>query len=101
MSKKFIVIVDEDFDAKIKNEITAYFQQKEANIWHWISNVWLVVDKQNKLERKEIRKALTNISRTGTILVFETSDPNLCSGLASPTQSKWIMENWVNEEPKF
>ncbi|UWZ92336.1 hypothetical protein HZ320_00995 [[Pasteurella] aerogenes] len=101
MTKKYIVIVSEDFSAKTKDKITDYFQSYKANIWHWISNIWLVIDEENLLHRNKIREDLQEIVRFGPVLIFETSDPNLCSGIASPNQAKWIMENWINEEPQF
>ncbi|WP_439242385.1 hypothetical protein [Lonepinella sp. BR2474] len=98
---KYIIIVNEDLSAKEKDRITHYFQQHQANIWHWISNVWLIIDEQKTLERNQIRQDLMNLISAGPVLVFETNEPNLCSGFAPQTQAQWIMKNWVSEEIKF
>lgn len=100
MTKKYIVVASEDIKAATQDKVTHYFQQNGMDIWHWITNVWLVIDKGDK-HRNQIRDDLKNIVNVGPLLIFEVNDPALCTGFAAPIQSKWILENWVNVEPKF
>lgn len=100
MAKKYIITASEDINAKTQDKITAYLQERQMNIWHWITNVWLVID-ENDTSRNQIRDDLKQIVQTGPLLIFEISNPTLCTGFAAPIQSKWIVENWINDEPIF
>lgn len=100
MIKKYIVVAGEDIDAKTQDKITGYFQQKEMNMWHWITNVWLLID-DSGVSRNQIRDDLLKLIENGPLLIFEISDPAQCTGFTSPKQSKWILENWINNEPSL
>ncbi|OOR85869.1 hypothetical protein B0181_11875 [Moraxella caviae] len=91
MSNKFIIIADEMFSAKTKDAITEYFEKYDVGIWHWVSNVWLIVDKGNALSRLQIRDDLRKIASAGTLLVMEDG---ICTGFAPSEAGEWIKDNW-------
>ena len=57
MIKKYIIVASEDINAALQDKITNYFQEKEMNIWHWITNVWLLID-DSGVSRNQIRDDL-------------------------------------------
>lgn len=88
--------MNETHSAQVKDAISNHLQAYGADIWHWISNIWLVVDKQNCLDRIQLRQDIYAIIKIGTVLVIEADNPSLCSGMASPEAGQWIKENWNN-----
>ncbi|MDU6608294.1 MAG: hypothetical protein E6485_09600 [Haemophilus parainfluenzae] len=100
MIKKYIIVASEDINAALQDKITNYFQEKEMNIWHWITNVWLLID-DSGVSRNQIRDDLLKFVKSGPLLIFEVSDPAQCTGFTSPKQAKWILDNWINDEPVF
>lgn len=99
MVKKYIITASEDIDAKTQDKITAYLQDHKMNIWHWITNVWLVID-DSGIHRNQIREDLHKMLKNGPLLIFEINEPALCTGFTAPNQSKWILENWINNTPQ-
>lgn len=96
MAKKYIIIVDDDIQAEAEDKITHFFQAKNANFWHWVHNVWIVIG--DTFSITEIRESLRLI-HTGTVLVFRVDEGKL-SGYAHTESSKWLREHW-NEGKRY
>lgn len=96
MTKKYIIIVDDDIDAVAEDKITNFFQAKKADFWHWIHNVWLIVSDDFSLV--EIRESL-RLVHNGSVLVFRIDDGKL-SGYAPTESSSWLRKYW-NEGKRY
>jgi hypothetical protein len=69
--------------------------------WHWIDNVWLVVDKKDQLTPQTIRDMI-GVAVPGThLIVLQVESGGTWSGfgLKTPTKDmfKWIKEHWDKE----
>ncbi|KGQ29859.1 MULTISPECIES: hypothetical protein [Gallibacterium] len=96
MTKKYIIIVNDDINAESEDKITRFFQAKKANFWHWVHNVWIVVSDNFSLI--EIRESIRLI-HSGTVLVFRMDDGKL-SGYAPAKSGDWLREYW-NEGKRY
>lgn len=100
MKKRFIVALDSESPEQnraVKEEIVDSYR---LLWWHWIDNVWLLVDENGHLTAKELRDRLNNILPGVRKLVVEIGpDYDTWSGhgttqVGGKDMFKWIHKNW-------
>lgn len=101
MSKRFIVCFEnknsnKDFD----DNFIDYIENNNLYWWHWISNLWLLIDPSNTLTASIIRDQIHQIFDTNRILVIELQEEKDTWSGYGPTKPKnmfdWMKKNWSN-----
>lgn len=73
MTKKFIVVIDnskkEQDDAFLE-----YIKKNNLNWWHWINNLWLLIDYSGNLSAVQLRDLLQTYYPEINCIVFEHND---------------------------
>ncbi|RDE92892.1 hypothetical protein DPW01_01085 [Aggregatibacter aphrophilus] len=92
MSKRFIVLIDEDFTKEQRNRLTQYFKGK-FGYWHWIGNAWLLSTSRDSDTSTSIRDELRNILNKGLILVLDMSNNNWAA-FGDKKKTEWFHKNW-------
>lgn len=92
MANKFIIIVDESFTAKQRDQITKHFKGKFA-YWHWIGNTWLLTTKKDIHTANSIRDEIKSIIPQGIILVLDLNK-DTWSAFGQKKKFEWMHNNW-------
>ncbi|MGY4700379.1 hypothetical protein ACVND7_12210 [Avibacterium paragallinarum] len=100
MSKKFIVIVDDNFSVTERDKITKYFKNKYG-YWHWISNVWLLSTSKENTTTDTIRDEVKKLVNKGTIVVINASGSNGWSAFGQKKKFEWMHSNWTKKPESF
>lgn len=88
----------DDLTAEQSKAITLNLKEKGLGWWHWIDDVWFVVDSSGKFSAKEIRDALKSIANQKMIVVELNENGDTWAGVRAddPDQKmfNWIKEIW-------
>ena len=98
MKKRFVVCVDSS-TASQNEAFKAFIQRNSFGWWHWLSNVWLLVDSKGISSARDIRDELANIFPGVHNLVLELREgDDTWSGFGTKTPDKdmfkWLKKNW-------
>ena len=104
MSRKFVLAID-DLSDKQEDELISYLNDSEFNWWHWIGDLWLVIDNSDSYDETRLRDIISeDLGMRTTILVMFVKDTTAVklSGLV-PTEHKaeitdWIQNKWLESE---
>ncbi len=96
MTRKFIVLVDEEFTKEQRDKITNYFKGKYA-YWHWIGNAWLLTTSRDTDTVTSIRDELMEIVKRGVIVVLNVSESSGWSAFGNKKKFEWLHNNWSKE----
>ncbi|OOF38986.1 hypothetical protein BKK50_11185 [Rodentibacter rarus] len=100
MVKKFIILVDEDFNKEQRNAITNFFKGKYA-YWHWIGNVWLITTKNETDTVNTIRDELIKLTNRGAILVINASESSGWAAFGQKKKFTWMHNSWSKKPESF
>ena len=93
---KYIVAI-EDLEEQEELEFKEFIEEYGLGWWHWIDNVWLIVDSRNRINIGMIRDELKKISRDSYSLVMEVND-NTWAGWGPSGENKdmfkWLKNTW-------
>lgn len=98
MKKRYIVCLGNSI--KVQDEaFIAYIKEYGLGWWHWLSNVWLIVDSNGKLSAREIRDKLRLIYPGEHTIVLELSENgDTWSGFGPKSEERnmfeWLKTNW-------
>jgi hypothetical protein len=99
MKKRFIIALDKSTPEQ--NEAFKNFIDAAAGInwWHWISNVWLIIDEQGKWGSSQLRDKVREFYSGETMFVVELRpDDDTWSGFGPKGQQQnmftWLENNW-------
>ena len=98
MKKRYIVCIDNSNKEQDESFI-AYIKEYGLGWWHWLSNVWLIVDKNGKLSAGEIRDKLRLIYVGEHTMVIEMrANGDTWAGFGPKSDDKnmfeWMKKNW-------
>ncbi|MHA3083420.1 hypothetical protein ACX1NX_09670 [Acinetobacter sp. ANC 5383] len=97
MKRRYIVCFD-DLTTEQSKSITQNLKDKDLGWWHWIDNVWFVVDGSGKYSAKEIRDDLKLIANQRMIVVELNEKGDTWAGVRAddPDQKmfNWIKQIW-------
>ena len=97
MKNKFIVSVDQFSDENVRI-FAEFLKCYGCGWWHWIQNIWLVIDYTEKLTAEIIANKLNEIEKNTNNLVFKIDNIQKWHGygpkIEDSTYFKWIRENW-------
>ncbi len=100
MKRRFIISINGEITKKNSNAFTNYLKENGMGWWHWLSNTWLVIDKNDKVDSKILRDKARDIFRAHN-LVIEVKDGKW-AGFGPKSENKdmfdWIKRNWSNEK---
>lgn len=101
MKKRYIVCINAS-TAEQEQQFIDYLRSNNFGWWHWISNTWLISDKQGKSKASLFRDKVKEIFIDENILVIEiNSQKDTWAGFGPVTEDKnmfkWIKENWKKD----
>jgi hypothetical protein len=98
--KRYLVAVT-GLKADDEKAIINFARKKGVGWWHRISNVWLIVDPNDKTSAEEIRDLLFDMSNSKVGLVLEGPAADLWVGFAAKDQAEetftWLDKNWTKQ----
>ena len=93
MKKRYIVGINSLTEEQEK-AFLEYISSNELAWWHWINNLWLIVDRSGKLTAKKLRDDLMEIVPETYLIVMDGIDGR-CWGFG-PKGKKRNMFNWLD-----
>lgn len=97
MKRRYIVCFD-DLTVEQSKLITEDLKSKGLGWWHWINNVWFVVDSSGTFSAREIRDSLKKIANQRMIVVEMNEKGDTWAGVRAkdPEQKmfNWIKNIW-------
>lgn len=97
MKKRYIVSINGDITNLEDENFSKFLKEKKVGWWHWLSNTWLIVDTQNKINAKDLRdKAKEVYNNKYNLIIDVTSNTWFGFGPNGTDKNmfKWIKENW-------
>jgi hypothetical protein len=98
VTKRFIVAVD----SSTKEQNDAFREYVKAiapqRWWHWLEDLWLLVDVTGKINAAQLRDKATEVYLTENIMVFELSSTghDTWAGYGPQTTDR-NMFNWIEK----
>ena len=100
MKRRFIISINGEITKENSNAFTNYLKENGMGWWHWLSNTWLVIDKNDKVDSKILRDKARDTFNAYN-LVIEVKDGKW-AGFGPKSENKdmfdWIKRNWSNEK---
>ena len=95
MSRRFAIAAG-NASASDRDLITTFLSGKGWKLWHWLPDLWLVVDMPDECFPQSLYNDIvehTKITPQTHIVIFEiASDPFLYGGMANPAAWPWLTE---------
>ena len=98
MKKRFIICINNSTKEQ-DEEFMTFIRSNNLSWWHWLSNIWLISDKQGKLTASQIRDEIKIIFDNEYNLVLEiNNEKDTWAGFGPKTEDKnmfkWLKNNW-------
>ncbi|SRR6266567_210134 len=98
MRKRFIVAVDDTTPAQ-NQAFRDFLKASSLNWWHWISNVWLLIDEAGTWNAAQLRdKAREFYPGENTFIVELRPNDDTWAGFGPNSEKRnmfnWIKQNW-------
>jgi hypothetical protein len=96
MTRRYAVAV-EGMTKQQEEEFIAYLREERMPWWHWIENVWLLVDRRDTITASAIRDKLRDIAHPHRCLVMQV-EPKSWSGVRDDEKMfNWLKLVWKND----
>lgn len=95
--KRFVVAA-EGMSPEQQKAWLEFIKEKGLGWWHWIDNLWLLVDRPEEMTTATLRDQITEKFGATKCIVIEIEPGGTWSGLgpSSPKPMfKWIKETWM------
>ncbi|MEP0712983.1 hypothetical protein [Algoriphagus sp.] len=101
MKKRFIICLNESTPEQEKVFIE-YIKSQKLGWWHWLTNIWLISDRNGKLDCEIIRdKAMEVFAQEYVIVIELSSNHDTWAGYGPSSDKKnmfkWLEENWEKQ----
>lgn len=98
MKHRYIVCINNSTKEQ-EEKFVNYIKANGLGWWHWVSNVWLIVDNGGKLSAPLIRDELKSIFESEYNLVIELREKSEgWAGFGPKSENKdmfkWLRDNW-------
>jgi hypothetical protein len=98
MRKRFIVAVDKSTTEQ-DLAFQSFIKASGFKWWHWLSNLWLLIDEEGNSSAKQIRDRVVELYPGESVWVEELSDVGdtwAAFGPKSETRNMfpWLVKNW-------
>ena len=97
MKRRYIICFD-SLSIEESKIVTSCLKEKKLYWWHWIENVWFVVDKDGHYNAKEIRDSMKDISPQRLIVIELNEVKDTWAGVrARDPENKmftWFKKTW-------
>ncbi len=100
MTKRFVIGV-QGMTKDEENTFRKYLEEKGCGWWHWIDNLWLVVDAKGLLSAQKLRDDLDEIAPGKTHISIEVKAEKTWAGFGPASKEKngknmfnWFHKNW-------
>lgn len=95
MKKRYIICFD-GLTPEQSKAVTNNLKDKKLFWWHWIDDVWFVVDSEGKFSASEIRDSLKVIASQRMIVVELNESRDTWAGIRA-NDSEGKMFNWFRK----
>lgn len=101
MKKRFIVCVNGSTKVQDHNFID-FIKIQNVGWWHWLTNTWLIADRNGKLSASSLRDKAVSIFGHEHVLVIEINNSrDTWSGFGPSSEDKnmfrWLKDNWKKD----
>ena len=98
MKKRFVVCYSDNIPKEKEMHFIQFIKDNKLGWWHWISNMWLLVDSSGQMTASILRDKICKLYSENRVMVIELDgDRDTWAGFG-PTQPKnmfdWIKQNW-------
>ena len=98
MKKRFVVCYSDNIPKEKEMHFIQFIKDNKLGWWHWISNMWLLVDSSSQMTASILRDKICKLYSENRVMVIELDgDRDTWAGFG-PTQLKnmfdWIKQNW-------
>jgi hypothetical protein len=96
MNRRFIVILQNDHSPRQQERMMEFVKKNGFGWWHWVDNVWVLVDGSGTWTCPLLRDAFNNIFPSVHKLVLEGGRSWAGFGPSKPPIDwfTWMRENW-------
>jgi hypothetical protein len=104
VTKRYVVLLDESTKEQ-EDQFMDFVKEHRLGWWHWLSNSWLVADRNGRVSAAKIRDRLMKTHEGINHIVLElTPDEDTWAGFGPASKERdmfnWIRRNWKIEEGK-
>lgn len=104
MKKRFIVCYNNNISKEEEMNFVQFIKDNKLSWWHWISNMWLLVDSSGQMTASILRNKICELYSRNRVMVIELGeDKDTWSGFG-PTKPKnmfdWVKRNWDKTKNK-
>lgn len=96
MSQKYILALNPS-SSNVRDAVTAYFQGKNWGIWHWLEDVWLLMDVPDEITPRilweELRGKIPALQPIRGVVLGVDDDLKFWGGV-TPEAWPWMKEKW-------
>lgn len=96
MTRRFVAIVD-DASKEQQDTVTNWLRSTPLGFWHYLTDVWLIADWQDKHTTVTIRDQFRALLPGKTTLVLTVEDPNAWAGFGPSDGFKWLHSTWAGK----
>lgn len=99
MRNRYIVNITGEISKEKSQAFLQYIKDNNLYWWHWLSNTWLIVDTQSKIDLTSLRDKTKEIFKADNLII--RVDQGNWAGFGPNGENRnmftWLKENWINE----
>ncbi len=96
MTSRFVAIVD-DATKEQQDIVTNWLRTTPLGFWHYLSDIWLIADWQDKYTTASLRDQLKVLLPGKITLVMKVEDPSAWAALGPTENFKWLHSTWAGK----
>ena len=97
MKKRFVVCYSDNIPKEKEMHFIQFIKDNKLGWWHWISNMWLLVDSSGQMTASILRDKICKLYSENRVMVIELDgDRDTWAGFG-PTQPK-NMFDWIKQK---
>ena len=96
MTRRFALIVD-DATREQQDSVTNWLRTTELSFWHYLSDVWLVLDSRDTETTVSLRDHLKQAVPGKTTMVLKVDGPNNWAAFGPTDKFKWLHSTWAGK----
>ena len=93
MNTRFIALVD-NLSSEQQDQVTRHLEKSECSYWHWLSNVWFIIDSRSDWDVVKWRVQLSRMFPGTTVFVQRVSEHQPWAVEGPEESHGWLHDNW-------
>ncbi|WP_288786062.1 hypothetical protein [uncultured Bacteroides sp.] len=104
MKKRFIVCYNNNIPKEEEIKFVQFAKDNKMGWWHWIDNVWLLVDYSGQMTAPILRDKVCKLHSGSRVIIIELAeDKDTWAGFGPATPKNmfdWVKRNWQKTKSK-